>query len=437
MDVVKRQMLNTPLTVSTIDYWKAQWYNFKDAAVSFTFDDGYRSHFETLAPMLEQLGFRGTFYIITNWVGKGETPSWDTLTAIAARGHEIGSHTKNHTNLETLAFSMYNLLFVDSAIVEMDSSKEMINRNIFPEKCETMAFPFGATSYNAILLAKSFYISCRGSGYILQPSTPYNFYNVQCKGISPDTTLLQMNAWIDRLQYTKGWLIERIHGIDSNGWEPVPSSRYASHLGYVKLNEDHLWIDTYKNVIKYIRERNNAKLSLIDSTLYDYTLSLTDTLADDIYNVPITLKVRLKSGNMVNLVSITQAGKQIDFIEKYDNGKLYVTFNAVPDAGDIKFNIQNVISVFHDNVSSDLMLECYPNPVNSTSMVSYFLGRNSQVVLSVFNSEGSLMSTIVNEKVKAGVYSVELNADDFPNGVYFLCLQAEKKKEVTRIVVVK
>lgn len=57
--------------------------------------------------------------------------------------------------------------------------------------------------------------------------------------------------------------------------------------------------------------------------------------------------------------------------------------------------------------------------------------------MSVYNSDGVLVNKLVDEKMKAGVYSLELYADALPNEIYFICLVAEKKREVIRVVVVK
>ncbi len=71
--------------------------------VALTFDDSLKDHLLVAAPMLEERGWRGTFCIVTDWVGKGDKYlSWDDVRELVRRGHEIATHTKSHRNLVSL-----------------------------------------------------------------------------------------------------------------------------------------------------------------------------------------------------------------------------------------------------------------------------------------------------------------------------------------------
>src|SRR5690348_5696366 len=69
--------------------------------VSLTFDDGYDDA-PLAAQLLEQHGFRGTFYIISGVLGQSPYMSVAQVQALQAAGHEIGGHTVSHKNLTTL-----------------------------------------------------------------------------------------------------------------------------------------------------------------------------------------------------------------------------------------------------------------------------------------------------------------------------------------------
>ena len=71
--------------------------------VALTFDDSLKDHLLIAAPMLEERGWRGTFSIVTDRVGKDEKYlTWDDVRELARRGHEIATHTKSHQNLISL-----------------------------------------------------------------------------------------------------------------------------------------------------------------------------------------------------------------------------------------------------------------------------------------------------------------------------------------------
>ncbi len=79
-----------------------------------TFDDGYENNLRCALPVLKKHGFSSTCYIVANQVGM--TNSWDRergvlqvplMTALQLQawidaGQEVGSHTLNHANLQSL-----------------------------------------------------------------------------------------------------------------------------------------------------------------------------------------------------------------------------------------------------------------------------------------------------------------------------------------------
>jgi peptidoglycan/xylan/chitin deacetylase (PgdA/CDA1 family) len=76
--------------------------------VGLTFDDGFADFLTTAVPILERHGMTGTVYVVAGHMGG--TNSWDTgpqfpimdadqVRAVAAAGHEVGSHTLTHARL--------------------------------------------------------------------------------------------------------------------------------------------------------------------------------------------------------------------------------------------------------------------------------------------------------------------------------------------------
>lgn len=64
-----------------------------------TFDDGLKCHYEIVAPILEYLGIKATFFIIAGFVGKEGYMSWDEIKKLQEAGHRIGCHTMTHPKI--------------------------------------------------------------------------------------------------------------------------------------------------------------------------------------------------------------------------------------------------------------------------------------------------------------------------------------------------
>jgi peptidoglycan/xylan/chitin deacetylase (PgdA/CDA1 family) len=61
-----------------------------------TFDDGGVSAHEHIASLLETVGWRGHFFVTTNWIGKEGFMNAAQIRDLHARGHFIGSHSCSH-----------------------------------------------------------------------------------------------------------------------------------------------------------------------------------------------------------------------------------------------------------------------------------------------------------------------------------------------------
>lgn len=64
--------------------------------VLLTFDDGGVSSYEHIAPMLEQQGWRGFFFITTDRINTDAFLSEGQIRELHQRGHVIGSHSCSH-----------------------------------------------------------------------------------------------------------------------------------------------------------------------------------------------------------------------------------------------------------------------------------------------------------------------------------------------------
>ena len=67
----------------------------------------------------------------------------------------------------------------------------------------------------------------------------------------------------------------------------------------------------------------------------------------------------------------------------------------------------------------------YPNPFNPRTEISFSLSENSYVTMSVFNTLGQKLATLVDEKREAGRYRITWDGTNFPSGVYFYRLETE------------
>jgi len=101
---------------------------------------------------------------------------------------------------------------------------------------------------------------------------------------------------------------------------------------------------------------------------------------------------------------------------------------------------QTLVSVDSPPLLQPLSFELrqnYPNPFNPTTTIRYALPHRSNISLTVFNTLGQQVTTLVNGEVGAGIHEVRFNADGLGSGVYFYKLQADEFSQVRKLCLIK
>lgn len=301
----------------------ATWAGFRQAAVSFTFDDGAPSQVTDAAPMFDKYGYKGTFNLVYNW-----NPNWSGFQNMAKNGHEIASHSNTHGN---------------NMSGEEASSKTNIAGKITQEYgIITVAYP-NCNVPNESAVKQNYIVGriCNGSWQgvpdVMDKNGPSNWAKVPAlmtgseNGVNTTAGYTnQMNSAIQK----GGWVAFLTHGFQgkNNGnatYSPTDISAMDGALQWAKQNDSKIWVAPMGFVAMYIKERNASKITEKSSSGSSITYTLTHSIADNIskYNYPLSIRVK----SSWTKVSATQGGKAIDASIK--DG--YIYFDAVPNGGDI------------------------------------------------------------------------------------------------------
>jgi peptidoglycan/xylan/chitin deacetylase (PgdA/CDA1 family) len=111
--------------------------------VILNFDDGRQTQFTQAKPILDKYGYKATFYVVCKYPdNKNGYMNWTELETLHREGHDIGSHTNNHADL--------NHASKNSLEYQIGKSKECFQQHGI--NTTSFAYPFDRGSDNKTVI---------------------------------------------------------------------------------------------------------------------------------------------------------------------------------------------------------------------------------------------------------------------------------------------
>lgn len=96
------------------------------------------------------------------------------------------------------------------------------------------------------------------------------------------------------------------------------------------------------------------------------------------------------------------------------------------------------VSVISSEVPSNYKLhQNYPNPFNPETNIKFEIPKSDFVTLQIYNMQGMLIKTLVNQNLNAGIYQYNFNASDLSSGIYFYKLFTPEYSSISKMILVK
>ena len=268
-----------------------------------------------------------------------DTTTWEDYQAYAAEGHEIASHTVTHPRLAVLDET--NMLY------ELEQSKADIQKFLGKEYTFSAECPYGTENERVMEYAYEAYPALRNrmpEPYLdelnrsskKQPGESSKEYVQWQRGPLTDISMDVMKSWVDTcLVHDNIWLVLVFHGVNGIGWEPRTGTELNQYFSYINERNSQLWIATFADVTKYIRERKGAAITT-EVTDDIITVNISSGLDPEVYNVPLTLKTYVPKswGKAVITGNGKQKGLSTHEIEQDSQGS-YVLYSVLPGVQEI------------------------------------------------------------------------------------------------------
>lgn len=208
--------------------------------VTITFDDAYRSQYHA-ADALEERGMEGVFYVPVNQLN-GTFEGIPTMTRaqvqqLAQRGHEIGGHTFNHTDMSTLT----------AAEVQGSLQRNRDALQVLGISPVSFGYPYGKGAEHSAVVAQ-YYEYGRAGGWQENTMPPQQPETLSAIAVTEETVDV-LDDYLDRLD-GGDWLIIAVHGVDTDGAVDRPSIDVSQ--------------ETYERMLDMIQQENATVVTFQD-----------------------------------------------------------------------------------------------------------------------------------------------------------------------------
>lgn len=246
------------------------WPQGQRCAVSLTYDDGLPVHYQRVAPLLEEVGARATFYVPALSDVQAHPERW---RALARRGHELGNHSLFHPCsrtpdregwlapwLDLRAYTPERLrqeLAVANLMLHLlDGEHERSYGNTC---CEThVGQGSDRTAMDPVL--RELFVAARGpnNAQIVDVHRPVNLMHVghfSGDGLS----FGDMRAEIERALEIGGWIVWMIHGVGAGTHGLyIAAEEHAQLVRWLGDHKDQIWTAPFVKVAQQIKHHQEV-----------------------------------------------------------------------------------------------------------------------------------------------------------------------------------
>jgi len=258
--------------------------------------------------------------------------TWDDFRKDAAEGYEIASHSITHATMPGM----------DEANIkyELEKSKEEILKEMGPKYTFSAEVPYGYENERVMQIAYKIYPALRNrmpEPWLKEidrasketPGAADKDYIQWQRGGTTKTPLPLMKSWVDTAADRKDtWLVLVFHGIDGMGYEALSSTMLDEYFHYIRSKEHNLWVATFGDVTRYMREREASKV-MTGNKDGKIMVSVNHPLDKAQYYLPLTLKTYVPSG--WKNVKETQGKRTHQLSVEADDKGSYVLYQADPN----------------------------------------------------------------------------------------------------------
>jgi sialate O-acetylesterase len=234
----------------------------KACAVSLTYDDALNVHLDTVVPILDSLGLKGTFYLSGYFPAFRErVADWK---AVAEKGHELGNHTLFHPCTGKLPgrewvkpdYDLGN--YTMQRLVDEIKMANTLLEALDGKTKRSFAYPCGDTKIgdsSYVDKIRNDFVAARGVKGEMPKINEIDLYNVGAYMINGQSGE-ELVALVKQAMQSDALIVFLFHGVGGEHSLNISSSDHSRLLHFLKQNEKDIWIAPFVDIAEHLRQRN-------------------------------------------------------------------------------------------------------------------------------------------------------------------------------------
>ena len=212
---------------------------------------------------------------------------------------------------------------------------------------------------------------------------------------------------------------------DEIEWRDHPNEEIYTRLLHLKRNNEALWNGAQGGDIQRISSTNDTGVLAFQRKKEEDEVLVVLNLSDD--QQTFTLSGTELEGSYRNVFTDDNItfGDEEEFTLSAWEYEVYETGDTDTHAAG------------EDTPNRFELKQNYPNPFNASTEIAFVLPETENITLEVYDMQGRIIETLVDETRSAGTHHVTFNASDYTSGVYIYRLSAGEEEMTQKMILLK
>ncbi len=95
------------------------------------------------------------------------------------------------------------------------------------------------------------------------------------------------------------------------------------------------------------------------------------------------------------------------------------------------------LAIATNNITTTSQFQLFPNPVTDKFYMDFTTQKDAETIITLYNSQGQVIRNLLHDKVRAGNNKLSFNKLALAKGVYYIQVQIEQEKPITKLLTVE